>query len=749
MATKFQIEHYSSFTSAKEALSWSDNDEIVLCTDEALHISKFHYASTQRGCVPSLYKTCIVQEKEPFKLVLLDDENIEKMKRNVSDAELNGWCVDRTLNPNLTSSIGIGKSFCGASWSPTGADQCERCILASLSTDHRVAVYSRFQSDNKWKKACDLSEIYLSQHPIQKEDFSTLKRTCYQAAAVVIDWSPEIYKEADTSRKYSVLAVGMKSGHIILWKIYLPFLSETECQIVATVLPHCSVPSAFSWCSSKGVFRMFAVGYLDGTVSVVQMDSDFACQVTSVQDEKDLMRVSCMCWVRCEKLQFDLLFINKESYIHAYAIDVIDGKTKVVCQTPYTLAENTLPGTGFCHRDGVIVMSSADGIIQRLTVDGTDEKNISISCLKSSYSISIDDIHHWSCQGIALSKHAMFLMAVYRSSSYYDHLEIKMRNPTKLCILPTYQHSVVDLAEVFNNWFTDETGLNESADLLHVYRAELSLEKIHISKVVEYLTQFDPVILGHLPLRTLRIIRFHLMCQCQSIPKLDSVEEEQEKEKEEMSKLNQINDLICGQYIQNCVTKAINGSKFTLQDRQTISAMVQFLEQRQLWDKLPSKHSPNSLTEHLLEVEPWKCAICEQDILECMSTMKCGALYFSESRGLHINFNIQLTSPLLQLDDTILTISCTLIKGKTVMYRPILFTSLLSVNYHLQEENYSCTCPNGHRFGLCLKTFKPCCDLQYRTCSLCRVFYVSLESLNKISWIQDMSKCTLCDGQII
>ncbi|KAK2179395.1 hypothetical protein NP493_493g02000 [Ridgeia piscesae] len=197
-----------------------------------------------------------------------------KVERALSKMDGHQLMLDRTISP-LIQSNQVMTGFRAAVWSPRGADHLGRCVIASLSCDHRLCIHESRQDGQDWNKLVELSELFYEH--VKGEGFhladvrisqandehgrlmEEIKWRTYCLAAIAVSWSPvftacsihemmDRKKEslADEGSKFALLAVAMKSGHVVVWKVSFPVTPES-CHIDHMLDTGSEVPTALGW----------------------------------------------------------------------------------------------------------------------------------------------------------------------------------------------------------------------------------------------------------------------------------------------------------------------------------------------------------------------------------------------------------------------------------------------------------------------------------------------------------------------
>ncbi|KAJ8313800.1 hypothetical protein KUTeg_008361 [Tegillarca granosa] len=394
--------------SSRNVICWSDDHRLLLCTDGGIHILDMLYSPHQLESTPQFQRQFIPQPQEPCNLTGLTLNKFLKLKDSLDYSELQPVMLDRALCPFVISNCSY-QVFKAACWSPLSADVLGRCILSALTYDHRLVLYSSGSSKNQWKQVAELSQLYYNQHEDKLDkkftSYEKLKSSVYKLSAMEMAWSPLLKDDVDShSKTYSILAVGMKSGQLVLWKIRFPCLSEADCEITQTFTLSSSFFTSLSWyqtVDSSGTCYIVS-GHHDGTIQMASINtkdgtvSDSWC----LYSEADLMEVSCICVKSVSENRLCVLG-TKETFIMSVLLEVIDKKLKI-CSVSHTTADNTLYATGLCIKDDQIYMSSIDSVVQKLQLHIT---NTDAKVRTTPVSIKfVPEASKWGCHGITLSK---------------------------------------------------------------------------------------------------------------------------------------------------------------------------------------------------------------------------------------------------------------------------------------------------------------------------------------------------------
>ncbi|ORZ06146.1 transcription factor IIIC subunit delta N-term-domain-containing protein [Lobosporangium transversale] len=175
------------------SLIWSDDNIFALVTPTIMHI----FAPSLNG-TPDSSLVKFTSTSAPA-LTSQDDSPPWKLMGNVA-----------SLRNAMVPSI----EFIMAAWSPTGCTRFKGCMLACITSKHSVFVYipSSSQVDKQWRKYTVLDKYMLKHWRAENEvDLGMMDNL----ESVTLAWSPKISMD----NIGSVLAVGNKSGHIMIWHV--------------------------------------------------------------------------------------------------------------------------------------------------------------------------------------------------------------------------------------------------------------------------------------------------------------------------------------------------------------------------------------------------------------------------------------------------------------------------------------------------------------------------------------------------
>ncbi|KAJ8346742.1 hypothetical protein SKAU_G00281430 [Synaphobranchus kaupii] len=251
-----------------EPLSWSEDHRIsASCTNSISLIeivcdiqSYSRDLIIHRTSIPVPEDICVLQVG-PEQEVL---EAKEKFGNSRDPAVSQAFMLDRTMNPN-TGMLPPMRGTKYTSWSPLGCDGNGRCLLATLTLDGRLAVYSSAQR-LRWALLVDLTELY-SQMLAEKgyslpgaepplgplDDLAELQRRHRMQSPVRMEWSSVCAtQQVQTNNECKdvgtvLLAVLMENGDLAVWHFQVPFLGRASVVSCSTIPSGVSQPSVLAW----------------------------------------------------------------------------------------------------------------------------------------------------------------------------------------------------------------------------------------------------------------------------------------------------------------------------------------------------------------------------------------------------------------------------------------------------------------------------------------------------------------------
>ncbi|GBM03810.1 hypothetical protein AVEN_231288-1 [Araneus ventricosus] len=138
----------------KFALDWSADNKIAVCTSKSIFILNSYCSPVEIGFPPPLHKQVIKAPDQPMQLnpIYIPPNPYKYVKSSKDRENLYQILMDHTLNPTPSERAEAFRSFRCCKWSPKGAAGTGRCLLATLTMDHRLALYEEIEKE--WKCIC-------------------------------------------------------------------------------------------------------------------------------------------------------------------------------------------------------------------------------------------------------------------------------------------------------------------------------------------------------------------------------------------------------------------------------------------------------------------------------------------------------------------------------------------------------------------------------------------------------------------
>ncbi|GIZ00419.1 uncharacterized protein CEXT_688471 [Caerostris extrusa] len=401
----------------KFALEWSPDNKLAICTSKTIYVLNSYCSPDEIGFPSKLHTQVIQAPKEPMQLnpVYIPSNPYRFVQTEEDRENLYNVLMDHTINPTPQERAECFCSFRSCKWSPKGATDTGKCLLATLTMDHRLQVYE--ENEKEWLCIWDLTdllkkEIVLENHSQeaetkQKKGVSRKKkkresktRTRSKRKANVLDESDEdveeeeeeedlfniseslnyeklkndIYKYApmeitwtgmfgglpsglnDKSLEYCFLIVAMKSGHIQFWKISL-----NEGRVISLIREwdtELGLITSLSWQQTSSAAGFLMCGSLKGVLAFIPV------AVVTNPDEEPQIAIQKMCkiWDEEDLVAVDHVVILKAalkkyicicSKMHALVgCEIVLSEDQIIIQNiGHSFGLHKLPITGMAVLD--------------------------------------------------------------------------------------------------------------------------------------------------------------------------------------------------------------------------------------------------------------------------------------------------------------------------------------------------------------------------------------------------------------
>ncbi|XP_030625709.1 general transcription factor 3C polypeptide 4 [Chanos chanos] len=251
--------------SGLEPLAWSEDHRLSASSTNSISIMELVCDVNGYNQDLVLHRTCIPVPDTFFELKVGDEKEVQKARDKFSNpkdpAVSQSFIMDRVINPQAGPLRGVKYT----SWSPMGCDGYGRCLLASLTLDSRLTIYSSHKR-LQWTPLVDLTELYgemlksrgYSSQPGESspsllDDLAEMQRRYRMQTPVRMEWSSLCNTQhVQTNNKCKdigtvLLAVLMENGDLVVWQFRLP-LQGKDCVVSCnTIKSGVSSPSVLAW----------------------------------------------------------------------------------------------------------------------------------------------------------------------------------------------------------------------------------------------------------------------------------------------------------------------------------------------------------------------------------------------------------------------------------------------------------------------------------------------------------------------
>ncbi|XP_014677632.1 PREDICTED: general transcription factor 3C polypeptide 4-like [Priapulus caudatus] len=371
--------------------------------------------------------------------------------------------LDRTLSPAIATQHHFTGYRLGA-WSPQHVDPLHRCVLATLTMDHRLCIFSRGKA-KKWVQVMEPSKLLndhmagndfdtADSHIIQERpkdvtaDLWHLKNRTYLLASVTMVWSQVMTLNEN---KYCLLITAQKSGHIVFWRMSLPLTGDADAMMSSVYVSNQEMPTCMYWepASTGANSGILAIGNTEGIVKVLSasLASDGAVVVSNfgtVWSQVDRIPVSQVAVTTLGGQA--VLVAAKEMFIVAVGLDLAAGVVKPTTYCFMGAHASAVTGMHVC-RSGLVVAASGDSVYQQIVpkmdeVAGGSDLQVEIGQL------DFGSRAHTTSHGLTVSPNGVFVVFVESPAGPFDHLVLKEALKVHVATLAT---SVDDVGDVLLN----------------------------------------------------------------------------------------------------------------------------------------------------------------------------------------------------------------------------------------------------------------------------------------------------------
>ncbi|XP_028317965.1 general transcription factor 3C polypeptide 4 isoform X2 [Gouania willdenowi] len=279
-----------SAVSGLQPLCWSADHRLSVCTQNSLALMELICDVSSSKPELTLHRTSIPVPEDQHQLRVGSSaaftKATEKFSLHPDPTIRQNFLADKVMNPTLGARRGM-KYSC---WSPLGCDSAGRCLLASLTLDHRLSVYTS-HGHLQWNAVTDVTRMYgtrLKERGYARKDdappqaslldLEELRRRFRMQTPLSMKWS-KVYTIKQVQEDNSVLdedmvllAVLMENGDLVLWKFSLPVTNESDVVFYDIMESGVDRPSDVAWWEYENAERRMSgliVGSQDGPVKII------------------------------------------------------------------------------------------------------------------------------------------------------------------------------------------------------------------------------------------------------------------------------------------------------------------------------------------------------------------------------------------------------------------------------------------------------------------------------------------------
>ncbi|XP_063414365.1 general transcription factor 3C polypeptide 4-like [Mytilus trossulus] len=584
--------------SSYNALDWSEDGTVAIATDNGVLLLTLQWSPTLVDSKPIFHQSMLTYPDEPNNMLGLTVLQYETIQNDSTTCQSQEIALDRTICPIIKSTTKFTTFKC-AKWSPRGGDIEGKCLLSTLTLDHRLSLYSTGKINTEFKLLVELSSVYSDKAKLENLTFNCLKTEAYRISAVEMSWSPVI---ALKDNKFSILSVGMSNGDIVLWKVKFPCTGREDCSVITVLKISSGLPSAMTWCNRilTGNVACCIVGFDLGIIKAISVNVNMPNKTTTVNlcEQSDGMKVTT---VSAKSIDADKITIlaTKEIFILSYEVEVIY-KILRLFSSSHTTGDYNYFASGLSYNNGRYLLSSCDGTILKFSEDKISQS------LLVTYKHAGDLETTWSCYGIAWSSCGLFSIAAFKPANICEDRQVRP-GTLEVQILPV---DVDSQKETLKNYLLNEQSLNEIPECMEVFRENLWEGNNPLQEINDLFRQegkwFD------FSSKVLRVLRYFLLAVQMRIPHSDKEKNEELVLSER--NISKISDILLCKHLIICLNKAFNlKSKLQNNDLIVLQSMINWMDSKhELIKSTLLLHTISKIKAVLKNFNhTFKCCICD------------------------------------------------------------------------------------------------------------------------------------------
>lgn len=524
-----------------------------------------------------------------------------------------------------------------ATWSPKAAYKNGGCLLSVLWLDYRLVIFG--DCSHGWNEVVDLSELwktYMKDYVERKRslpadaetkslsDLMKLKQTCYMQAAVTVTWSSSYRSELEgnhsddssfTSKRlksdcvdgsgnstspFCLLAVALKSGCIVLWKVQLPAIDKRNFQVCEFLDYGDSPANQLLFIPSGSSTVYLCQGNFNGVVllhrltlksgSIDRMENETPLELWS---DADKLAVTGLCW----NSKSNILVGTKGHTVVVWQLDKLDSghPTVVLRKAPAVSFDYGILCTVLTEDE--LIVACLDGTICKASLCHLDDISDSESFLPLQVLDCPWNSKELKINGMVSSRNGVFIVVALSPASYFCHLA--QRKPSKVHLLCR-----ASLAEVSTLVLNSTGSLQDVSDALTYLKWIWSTKRQWTDEIADMIDRKDKW--ETYSAYRLKLVRFLLKIQL-----LYWKDDETGKEACR-NDLATIEEQIVYRHVKYSLGRLVQKDSLTTSELRTLSVMAEFLKKRGL--STDDAQYAKKLDE-MFGIHPEVCAICKSQIV--------------------------------------------------------------------------------------------------------------------------------------
>lgn len=273
------VANFAGAANCFSAVSWSPHNKLCAITNEAIRVLGSPCSPSESGYPLQFNKARIPNPDKPFDIATTPyDRKLE----NLDVDDRHSLMMDITLSPDSANAV-LHKTYHRALWSPMHLGGKNRCLLATLTRDHRIQIYHE-RIEAHWDCLAEPSQVHYerakeswtppsrqkkSEKPAEysKRVFDLLKERSYSVAALEIVWSHLI--ESDDAKSFALLMEVTRGGQLLVWKV--PALTDGqsfEVELLKEEKTNIMRAGRLCWHKTSKTSGLLVAGSDDGSVTL-------------------------------------------------------------------------------------------------------------------------------------------------------------------------------------------------------------------------------------------------------------------------------------------------------------------------------------------------------------------------------------------------------------------------------------------------------------------------------------------------